>query len=45
MISATWIQTKTSQIRHDGADVEDSLGNNSFNSAGRYHLVGIQIQD
>lgn len=33
MISATWIQTKTSQIRHDGADVEDSLDNNSFNSA------------
>lgn len=33
MIPATWIHTKSNQIRHDGADVEDFLDNNSFNSA------------
>lgn len=41
MISVTWIQTKTNQIRHDGADVEDSFDNKPF----ILPLVCTQIQD
>lgn len=40
MIFATWIQTKTNQVRCDGADVEDSLDSNCF----ILPLVSIQIQ-
>lgn len=33
MISATWIQTKTNQVRSDRTNIEDSLDNNPLHSA------------
>lgn len=41
MIFATWIQTKSNQIGHDGADLQDSLDYNPFILS----LVSSQIQD
>lgn len=39
--TCTWIQTKTNQMRHNAADVQDPLDYNPFTLP----LVSIQIQD